>query len=94
MEKNSQITDCFENQTVFLTGGTGFLGKVLIEKLLRVCKDLKKIYILARPKKGKSVEERYNDFFELPVSVCVFFSIICVREFFFTVFRAAEEAER
>lgn len=68
MEEKSDVSECFADQTIFLTGGTGFLGKVLIEKLLRVCNDLKKIYILTRPKKGKSVDERYKELFDLPVS--------------------------
>jgi fatty acyl-CoA reductase len=34
-----------------LTGCTGFLGKVILEKLLRSCPDVKKIYIMVRPKR-------------------------------------------
>lgn len=33
--EESQIRSMFAGSTVFLTGGTGFLGKLLIEKLLR-----------------------------------------------------------
>ncbi|XP_070495781.1 putative fatty acyl-CoA reductase CG5065 [Chironomus tepperi] len=52
------IPEFFAAQEIFITGGTGFLGKVLIEKLLRSCPDIKTIYILLRPKKGQSVNER------------------------------------
>ncbi|XP_070495731.1 putative fatty acyl-CoA reductase CG5065, partial [Chironomus tepperi] len=52
------IPEFFAAQEIFITGGTGFLGKVLIEKLLRSCPDIKTIYILLRPKKGQSVDER------------------------------------
>ena len=52
------IPDFFAGQEIFITGGTGFLGKVLIEKLLRSCPGIKTIYILLRPKKGQSVNER------------------------------------
>lgn len=31
----SQIQKCFRGSSVLITGGTGFVGKVLIEKLLR-----------------------------------------------------------
>lgn len=31
----SQVQKCFHDSYVLITGGTGFVGKVLIEKLLR-----------------------------------------------------------
>lgn len=34
------------------------MGKGLIEKLLRSCPDIGKIYMLIREKKGESVEKR------------------------------------
>lgn len=40
---------------------TGFVGKALIEKLLRSCPTLSKIYVLLRPKKGVSIEQRLKD---------------------------------
>ncbi|XP_070495680.1 putative fatty acyl-CoA reductase CG5065 [Chironomus tepperi] len=52
------IPEFFAGQEVFITGGTGFVGKVLIEKLLRSCPEIKTIYILLRPKKGLSIDER------------------------------------
>lgn len=33
--RNSPITEFFAGKTVFLTGPTGFLGHLLLEKLLR-----------------------------------------------------------
>lgn len=33
--KHSPITDFFRGKTVFLTGTTGFLGHLFLEKLLR-----------------------------------------------------------
>ncbi|KAL7028710.1 hypothetical protein ACKWTF_005969 [Chironomus riparius] len=52
------IPNFFAGQEIFITGGTGFLGKVLIEKLLRSCPDIKTIYLLLRPRKGQSINER------------------------------------
>lgn len=52
------IKEFFANKEIFITGGTGFIGKVLIEKLLRSCADIKKIYILIRPKKEQSADQR------------------------------------
>ena len=52
------IPEFYKDQEIFISGGSGFMGKVLIEKLLRSCPGIKKIYVLLRPKKGKSIEER------------------------------------
>ncbi|KAH8300923.1 hypothetical protein KR044_004715 [Drosophila immigrans] len=52
------IAEAFKDQVIFVTGGTGFVGKALIEKLLRSCPSLSKIYVLLRPKKGVAIESR------------------------------------
>lgn len=61
------ITDFYAGQEIFITGGSGFMGKVLIEKLLRSCTGIKSIYMLLRPKKGKSIEERVKAMTDLPL---------------------------
>ncbi|XP_022827109.1 fatty acyl-CoA reductase wat-like [Spodoptera litura] len=53
----SSVQQFYSGATVFLTGGSGFLGKQLIEKLLRATK-VSKIYVLLRCKKGKSIQQR------------------------------------
>nr|QLI61996.1 fatty acyl-CoA reductase 6 [Streltzoviella insularis] len=58
--KYQSVAEFYAGKSVFITGGTGFLGKAFIEKLLYSCKDIEKIYILAREKKGSSIEERVN----------------------------------
>lgn len=52
------VSEWYRGQSVFVTGATGFMGKVLVEKLLRSCPELKHIYILVRTKKGVAPEER------------------------------------
>lgn len=69
LEENSDspIKEYLKDKTVFLTGGLGFLGKLLVEKLLRC--DVKRIYLLARVKKGKTIEERFEALTNEPVSL-------------------------
>lgn len=62
------IADFFAGKTVFITGGTGFMGKVLLEKLLRSCPGVSKIYLLIRPKKGQNAHERLSQLLCSPVS--------------------------
>lgn len=50
----------YAGRSIFITGGTGFIGKVLIEKLLRSCPDVAEIFILIRPKKGLNVNDRFK----------------------------------
>jgi fatty acyl-CoA reductase len=52
------IIKCFEGQNIFVTRATGFLGKVLVEKLIRLCPDVGNIFLLTRPKKGMEPSER------------------------------------
>lgn len=61
------IQKFYHGQSVFITGGTGFLGKLLIEKLLRGCPGIAFIYLLVRPKKGKDVEQRIEEIFDDPL---------------------------
>ncbi|CAN8023254.1 unnamed protein product, partial [Ixodes persulcatus] len=52
--KNSEVQTFYQDEVVFITGATGFLGKALLEKLLRSCPGIRRIYILIRPKKNAS----------------------------------------
>lgn len=67
MEEKSPITDWYKGQSVFITGATGFMGKVLLEKLLYSCPGIVNVYILLRPKRGRTPEQRIEDMWKLPV---------------------------
>lgn len=50
--RNVSIAEFYGGKNILITGATGFMGKVLVEKLLRDCGDVKCIYILVRMKRG------------------------------------------
>ncbi|XP_075693909.1 fatty acyl-CoA reductase 1 isoform X3 [Rhinoderma darwinii] len=54
----TSIPDFYRGKTVLITGATGFMGKVLLEKLLRSCPGIKTVYVLVRPKAGQKPQER------------------------------------
>lgn len=68
MMLNVKVDDFYKNQTIFITGGTGFLGKALIEKLIRCCPNVGNIYVLLRAKKGANVQERLDKLLNEDVS--------------------------
>ena len=47
--ETSQVKEFYKGKTVFVTGTTGFVGKVLLEKIIRST-DVKRIYLMVRPK--------------------------------------------
>ncbi|XP_050342597.1 putative fatty acyl-CoA reductase CG5065 isoform X2 [Nymphalis io] len=57
------VVEFYKGKNILVTGATGFLGKVLVEKLLRACPDVGTIYLLLRVKKGLTEEERLKIFF-------------------------------
>lgn len=69
MTRKTSIKDYYAGATVLVTGGSGFLGKVIIEKLLRSCKDVERVYILLRSKNGISSEMRLKELKTSPVSI-------------------------
>lgn len=53
-----QIKEYYAGKTILLSGTTGFIGKVVLEKLLRSLPTIKRIYIMVRAKKSMTVEDR------------------------------------
>jgi fatty acyl-CoA reductase len=64
----NRVADMLTGRAVFITGGTGFMGKVLLEKMLRVCSEVDTVYLLIRNKKGKEPRQRLDELFASPVS--------------------------
>ncbi|KAF6206583.1 hypothetical protein GE061_017817 [Apolygus lucorum] len=63
---SSEIVKYFKGKTIFITGGTGFIGRILIEHLLRKC-DVRRIYVLVRAKKGVEPKDRKHSLFNVPL---------------------------
>lgn len=66
-DDNNSVASFYKDSNVFITGGTGFLGMALIDKLLRSCPNIGKVYLLIRNKKNKSPADRLNDLVKDPV---------------------------
>lgn len=61
------IQSFFCGKSALVTGASGFLGKVLVEKLLRSCHGLDNIYCLIRSKDSESPQQRLEKVLEAPV---------------------------
>ncbi|KAL3850182.1 hypothetical protein ACJIZ3_012064 [Penstemon smallii] len=59
--EESMIVQYFEGKTVLITGATGFLAKILLEKILRVQPNVNKLFLLIRPTTNKSVQQRLEE---------------------------------
>ncbi|XP_049883836.1 putative fatty acyl-CoA reductase CG8306 [Pectinophora gossypiella] len=62
MPEESEVRAFYTGKNFFITGGTGFVGLCLIEKILRSIPDVGKVYLLMRPKKGKEISQRLEEF--------------------------------
>ncbi|KAJ8572598.1 hypothetical protein K7X08_009109 [Anisodus acutangulus] len=55
------INQFLEGKTIFITGATGYLAKVLTEKILRVQPNVKKLYLLIKAPDTDSAKQRFNN---------------------------------
>lgn len=65
----SHIANWYQNQIIFVTGSTGFMGKVLVEKLLRDCPNIKTCFLLMRTKRGIEPDQRREDYINHMVKI-------------------------
>ncbi|KAG5577978.1 hypothetical protein H5410_058112 [Solanum commersonii] len=57
----SKIEPFLEGKTILITGATGFLAKLVVEKILRVQPNVKRLFLLLRASDTKSARKRFND---------------------------------
>ncbi|XP_041852894.1 fatty acyl-CoA reductase 1 isoform X1 [Melanotaenia boesemani] len=55
------IPEYYAGKNVLISGATGFMGKVLLEKLLRSCPEIGAVYVMVRSKAGQSPQARVAD---------------------------------
>ena len=67
MQPNS-INELLADSSVFLTGVTGFIGGILLERILKIDPGPKKVFVLVRYKKGQDPCERLKTILSAPVS--------------------------
>ncbi|XP_037432040.1 uncharacterized protein LOC119298835 isoform X1 [Triticum dicoccoides] len=56
--ESSAGAECLRDKCILITGSTGYLGKLLVEKILRVQPAVKKLYLLVRAPDATSAEQR------------------------------------
>lgn len=65
---SKSVAEFYDKKSVVITGANGFIGTILVSKLLRSCPGLETIYFLLREKNGSSIQTRMDKLFKLPVS--------------------------
>jgi alcohol-forming fatty acyl-CoA reductase len=54
------LAEAYRGRSILLTGGTGFLGTALVEKILRSLPELGRLYLLIRASRDKSAASRFE----------------------------------
>ena len=67
LNKANSIEAFYDSTAILVTGATGFVGKGILEKLMRVCPSIPAIYILIRPKKDQTIKQRLKKLIDDPV---------------------------
>ena len=67
LNKANSIESFYADTGILVTGATGFVGKGILEKLMRVCLRIAAIFILIRPKKNQTIEQRFKKLMDDPV---------------------------
>ena len=67
LNKLNTLEEFYVGSGILLTGATGFVGKAVLEKLIRMCPRIAAIFILLRPKTDETIEQRFKKLIDDPV---------------------------
>ncbi|XP_068987090.1 fatty acyl-CoA reductase 1-like [Bombus flavifrons] len=67
LNKTSSLEEFYAGSGILVTGATGFVGKGLLEKLIRICPRIAAIFILIRPKTNETIEQRFKKLIDDPI---------------------------
>lgn len=67
------IQEFYHGKNVLITGASGFMGKILLEKLLRSCPTVGNVFLLLRTKKGEAPAQRIETLLHGPVSTFFYY---------------------
>ncbi|XP_050598489.1 fatty acyl-CoA reductase 1-like isoform X2 [Bombus affinis] len=67
LNKTNTLEEFYAGSGILLTGATGFVGKGLLEKLLRMCPRITNIFILIRAKTNETIEQRIKKLIDDPM---------------------------
>ncbi|KAF5744835.1 fatty acyl-CoA reductase 3-like [Tripterygium wilfordii] len=59
--ESGRVAELLENKTILITGATGFLAKVLVEKVMRSQPNVKKLYLVLRAENAIAASQRLRD---------------------------------
>ncbi|KAJ8674565.1 hypothetical protein QAD02_005827, partial [Eretmocerus hayati] len=62
-DEKSQIQTFYEGKNILITGATGFMGKCLVEKILRSVPKVGHVFLLIRDKVDSTTDQRLASFF-------------------------------
>ncbi|XP_048269881.1 fatty acyl-CoA reductase 1 [Bombus terrestris] len=67
LNKTNSLEEFYAGSGILVTGGTGFIGVALLEKLIRVCPRVAAIFVLIRPKSNETIEQRFKKIIDDPI---------------------------
>ncbi|XP_071876807.1 putative fatty acyl-CoA reductase CG5065 isoform X2 [Bombus fervidus] len=67
LNKTNTLEEFYAGCGILVTGASGFVGKGLLEKLIRVCPRITAIFILIRPKTNETIEQRFKKIMDDPI---------------------------